>query len=282
MYPPAPNALTPLPAAQPWQRWVVATDGLAAEASGYPGAPQPQVLPIVLPQLQPGPLAERHEKFLAEQGIGAGRPVLLAPVRVWRPKGADIAVALLAEARARARRADEPDPCLLIFGSRAEDREFAVELAGQARRLGVWPDVRFLDGVPLVSCRDEAGRWRLDEADLLKLAAVTGGAVLFTPSQPDIDTVGLGPALAAVAGVPCAVTAFDCFAPVYGEGFSRIDVRPTAAGLRQAAGELYAAMRATRRGDPEAAAAMAGNAAIVAERFGAAGWRELLASMAAQ
>ncbi len=54
--------------------------------------------------------------------------------------------------------------------------------------------------------------------------------MLFTPSQPDIDTVGLGPALSAVAGVPCAVTAFDCFAEVYGESFARIDVEPTRAG----------------------------------------------------
>jgi hypothetical protein len=282
VYPPAPSFLTPLPGSGPGHRWVVATDGLAAEAAGYPAAPRPLVLPNALPELEPGPLGARHREFLAANGIGAGRPVLLAPVRVWRPKGADIAVALLAQLRDLAQQAGEPDPCLLIFGSLAEDPDFAADLAELARRLGAWPDVRFLDGVPLASRRDDAGCWHLDEADLLKLAAATGGAVLFTPSQPDIDTVGLGPALSAVAGVPCAVTAFDCFTEIYGEQFARITVEPTEAGLRAAAGALDAAMRACRRGDPQAAAAMAGNARIVTERFGSGGWRELLASMAAQ
>ena len=133
--------------------------------------------------------------------------------------------------------------------------------------------------MPLVSGRDDAGRWHLDETDLLKLAAATGGAVLFTPSQPDIDTVGLGPALSAVAGVPCAVTAFDCFAEVYGDRFARIDVDPTPSGLRTAGAALQAAMRARRLGDPEAVAALAGNARIVAERFSSGGWRDLLTSM---
>jgi glycosyltransferase involved in cell wall biosynthesis len=282
VYPPAPSVLTPLPGSGPGHRWVVATDGLAAEAAGYRAAARPQVLPNLLPEPEPGPLAARHREFLAGHGIGAERPVLLAPVRVWRPKGADIAVGVLADLRARARRAGEPDPCLLIFGRLAEDPEFAADLAALARRLGVGPDVRFLDGVPLASRRDDAGGWHLDEADLLKLAAATGGAVLFTPSQPDIDTVGLGPALSAVAGVPCVVTEFDCFPEVYGERFAAITVEPTKAGLRAAAAQLHEAMRARRRGDPRAAAALAGNAAIVAERFGSGGWRELLASMAAQ
>jgi len=282
VYPPAPNSLTPLPGSGPGHRWVVATDGLAAEAAGYPGAPRPLVLPNLLPELEPGPVSDRHREFLAAHDIGAGRPVLLAPVRVWRPKGADIAIALLAQVRAQALRASEPLPCLLIFGSLAEDPPFAAELDAQARRLGVWPDVRWLDGVPLVSCRDDAGRWHLDEADLLKLAASTGGAVLFTPSQPDIDTVGLGPALSAVAGVPCAVTAFNCFAEVYGEQFARIDVEPTEQGLRTAGAALHAAMRACRRNDPAAVAELSGNARIVAQRFGSGGWRDLLISMAAR
>lgn len=282
VYPPAPNPLTPLPGSEPGHRWVVATDGLAAEAAGYgrPGVQKPLVLPILLPTLEPGPLSSRHREFADEQGIGPGRPVLLAPVRVWRPKGADIAIELLAQVRAQALRAGEPPPCLLVFGSLAEDPQFAAELAALACRLEVWPDVRWLDGVPLVSCRDAAGGWHLDEADLLKLAAASGGAVLFTPSQPDIDTVGLGPALSAVAGVPCAVTAFNCFAEVYGDQFAKIDVEPTEQGLRTAGATLHAAMRARRRGDPAAAEAMAGNARIAAERFGPDGWRDLLTSMA--
>jgi hypothetical protein len=282
VYPPEPSFLTPLPASGAGHRWVVATDALAAEAARYPGTPRPLVLPCLLPAPEPGPPGDRHREFLAAHGIAAGRPVLLAPVRVWRPKGADIAVALLAEVRAQARQDGEPDPCLLVFGGLAEDPEFAADLAEQVGRLGLRDDVRFLDGVPLVSCRDDAGRWHLDEPDLLTLAAATGGAVLFTPSQPDIDTVGLGPALSAVAGVPCAVTPFDCFEQVYGAGFARIDVDPSWAGIRAAGTALHAAMRARRHGDPDAAAAMAGNAGIVAERFGAAGWRDLLTSMAAR
>ncbi len=280
VYPPAPNQLTPLPRSDLGHRWVVATDGLAAEAADYPGGPKPVVLPILLPEVDQGPLADRHWEFLAAHNLAADRPVLLAPVRIFRPKGADIAIALLAQVQAQALRANEPRPCLLIFGSLAEDPEYAADLAALARRLDVEPDVLMLDGVPLVSGRDAAGRWHLAEADLLKLAAATGGAVLFTPSQPDIETVGLGPALSAVAGVPCAVTAFNCFSEVYGERFARIDVEPTAPGLRRASTALYAAMRACRHGDRESVAAMAGNARIVAERFSADGWRDLLNSMA--
>ena len=135
VYPPAPNELTPLPGSDPGHRWVVATDALAVEAAGYPGGRKPLVLPILLPELKPGPLSDRHREFMGAHGIGTDQPVLLAPVRVWRPKGADLAIELLAQVRALAWQASEPPPCLLIFGSLAEDPEFAADLAALASRL---------------------------------------------------------------------------------------------------------------------------------------------------
>ena len=111
-------------------------------------------------------------------------------------------------------------PYLLVFGSLHEDPGYARQVVDTVHRLGLDDDdVRFLGGVPLGSCRDSSGQWHLDEIDLLRLAAASNGGVLFTPSVPDVETIGLGPGLAAAASVPCLTTTYDAYDRVYGPDF---------------------------------------------------------------
>lgn len=277
VYPERPNEFTPLPGADPFHRWVVVADSLAEEAAGYPTPLRPVVAPNPLPSPGPPVLTPRHRAFLDAHGIAEDRPVVLAPVRVTGPKGAHLAVALLDGVRA-AVPAGEPVPCLLVFGSLDEEPEYAAQVRAAVTERGLDADVRLLDGVPLTSGRDADGHWRLDEADLLSLAAATGGAVAFTPSRPDVESVGLGPALAAVAGVPCAVTPYHAFAGAYGERFAvvPVDVDDPARG----GPALLAAMRANHRDDPDARRDRERNRSIVAGRFPAAPWRSLLETLA--
>ena len=128
--------------------------------------------------------------------------------------------------------------------------------------------MRFLDGVPLGTYRDAAGSWHLDEIDLLGLAAATAGAVVFTPSQADLESVGLGPALAAVAGLPCAITPYHAFTSVYGPEFSVVRV-DTDGPQARAAEDLVTLMQ---NGTP----ALDSNRAIIQERFPADRWRTML------
>ncbi|MGC4806833.1 hypothetical protein [Micromonospora sp. DT233] len=277
VYPQRPNDLTPLPGADPFHRWVVITDALAREAADYPTPLRPVVAPNPLPARTPARQTPRHRAFLRDHGIAADRPILLVPVRVSRPKGAHLAVALLDGVRA-AVPPGEPMPCLLVFGSLDEEPDYATELRAAVADRGLHDDVRLLDGVPLASASDAAGRWRLDESDLLALAGATGGAVVFTPSSPDVESVGLGPALAAVAGVPCAVTPYHAFADVYGDQFA---VVPVAADDPAASGPaLLAAMRANRRDDPDARRDRERNRRIVADRFPVGPWRAVLEELA--
>uniref|UniRef100_UPI000361503D hypothetical protein n=1 Tax=Actinoalloteichus spitiensis TaxID=252394 RepID=UPI000361503D len=227
-YPPAPNSLTPVPGELPSDRWAVVTEDLAEEAAGYPTTSRPRITPNVLPVLPESPEVEaRHREFLTENGLTGDQPVILVPVRLFRVKGVEISVSVFAEMLSTARDAGRPDPALLVFGSVEEDPPYASEVLDHVRALGVTGAVRFLDGVPLTSHRERAG-WRLDEIDLLRICRATGGAVLFTPNLPDVETVGLGPALAALAGVPCAVTDYDAFTSVYQGRVSCVRVDPAA------------------------------------------------------
>jgi glycosyltransferase involved in cell wall biosynthesis len=268
VYPAEPNELTLLPDACPWHRWLVASRELADEAAGYPTALAPVPIANLLPPWRGSRLEDCHLQFLDQQSLGSSRPIMLAPVRMFRPKGLDITLALAHRVREASRRRRWPEPFLLIFGSLDEDRQYATELRAQARRLDLLDSVRFLDGVPLGTYRDTAGSWHLDEIDLLRLAAATAGAVIFTPSQPDLESVGLGPALAAVAGLPCAITPYHAFARVYGPDFSVVQV-DTDGPHDRAAGELLTLMR-------HPAPALDSNRAIVGERFPAGPWRSTL------
>ncbi|WP_422646865.1 hypothetical protein [Actinoalloteichus caeruleus] len=277
-YPPAPNSLTPVPGGLPSDRWAVVTEGLAEEAAGYPTASRPRVTPNVLPVLPESPeLDARHREFLVDNGLTDRQPVVLVPVRLFRVKGVEISVSVFAEMLRTARDAGDPDPALLVFGSVEEDPPYAAEVLDHVRALDVTGSVRFLDGVPLTSHRED-DRWRLDEIDLLRICRATGGAVLFTPNLPDVETVGLGPALAALADVPCAVTDYDAFESVYQGRVTCVVADP--AEPRGAAAALSRWMAGARAGDRDAVEALRRNHEAVRALFPSAPWRELVREMA--
>jgi hypothetical protein len=169
-------------------------------------------------------------------------------------------------------------PYLLVFGSLDEDPEYTGEVLATVAAEGVGDDVRFLDGVPLTSGRDRDGRWRLDEADLLRVCADSRGGVFFTPNRPDVESVGLGPALAALADVPCASTAYDARNEVYGSDFVQVRVDPRA--LATSAAEFADYLAATRRADRGVRLSLAGNRISMRSRFPDGPWRKLLEQMA--
>ncbi|AJE87210.1 hypothetical protein SLNWT_6834 [Streptomyces albus] len=280
VYPPEPNELTPLPQDTPHTRWVVISEGLAKETAGYPTDAVPEVLTNLLPRVPTGAPEERHREFARQQGLAEGRPLLLDPVRVFQVKGVDVAVRLLAEMKEVARAAGDPVPYLLVFGGLDEDPRYAREVVALSERLGVAEDVRFLDGVPLSSFRDGEGRWRLDEVDLLRLAASRAGGVVFTPGVTDVETMGLGPALAAVAGMPCAVTEYDVFAPVYGEGFGRVRLGTGEAEVRAGAAAFCEVLRRYRAGDAALREELAANRRAVEERFPREPWERFWRELA--
>jgi len=282
VYPMVPNEFTPLPGEHADQRWVVITKALADEAAGYSAGVAPEVLPNLLPHIPLGPLERRHREFLAASGLDAHRPILLAPSRIFRPKGIEISLTLLAAIRDQSLAEGEQPPYLLVFGALDEDPEYAAELRAHAHLCGVADDVVFLDGVPVATYRDARGTWRLDEVDLLRLAAHNAGAVLFTPSQPDVESVGLGPALAAVAGIPCAYTAYDAFSTVYSDMFNGVLVSNEPSGFSSAAASLRSAMRGCRVSSHTWLAEDAANRAVVAERFPPDAWDGFLAELASQ
>jgi ectoine hydroxylase-related dioxygenase (phytanoyl-CoA dioxygenase family) len=279
VYPAFPNALTPLPGTGPAQSWAVVSPQLAREARGYPTPAEPELLPNPLPVVRTGPLSARQRSFLAAHEIDPSRPVLLAPVRVFHVKGVEIAVRLLSELRRL--RARQRAPYLLIFGSLQEEPDYAAQVMAAVHECQVADDVRFLHGVPLTSCADELGQWHLDEADLLHLAAATHGGVVFTPNQPDVESIGLGPALAAVSEVPAAVTSFHAFGSIYGEEFRCVRIGSGPGALARAAAELDGWLRGSQRGDPGVLAALAANHDLIRKRFPDEPWRRRLLQMAA-
>ncbi|NLU71921.1 glycosyltransferase family 4 protein [Streptomyces sp. HNM0575] len=272
VYPERPYDLTPLPRDDAHTRWIVISDGLAEEAAGYPTDAVPEVVSNLLPSVPEGRLEARHREFAAQHGLDAERPVLLDPVRVFRIKGVDVAVRLLAEMKDAAGAAGEPVPYLLVFGGLDEDPEYAGEVTALAARAGVEDDIRFLDGVPLTSFRDDEGGWHLDEVDLLRVAAASSGGVVFTPGVTDVETVGLGPGLAAMAGLPCLTTDYDVFEPVYGPEFSRVRTGVPPEAARTGAAEFIRTLAAFRRGDDWLRGRLEVNRKIVEERFPRGPW----------
>lgn len=275
VYPEQPNEFTPVPGTARADRWVVVSTALEQETRGYPTDLRPTVLTNVLPVVPDGPLAERHRCFMNEHDVGA-RPVVLVPVRVFSVKGVEIAVEVFAGMRRECVRAGKPVPLLMVFGRLDEDPEHYEVVRRTVDQHGVADEIVFLDGVPISSRRDPDGTWQLDEIDLLRIARATGGAVLFTPNRTDVETVGLGPALAAIAKIPCAVTAYDAFEPNYGDDFARVEVDP--ARPAKAGAELIAWMTAISAGDSRE---MDANHSLVLERFPEEPWVEFLDSMPA-
>jgi len=272
LYPEKPNALTPLPQADRHTRWIVISDALAQETATYPTDAAPQVVSNLLPRVPTGDLEACHLEFIEQQGLEAGRPVLLDPVRVFQVKGVDVAVRLLAAMKSACGASGEPVPYLLVFGSLDEDPDYAREVIGLCSALGVEEDVRFLDGVPLTSFAEPDGRRRLDEVDLLRVAAATSGGVVFTPGVTDVETVGLGPGLAAVAGMPSLITEYDAFEPVYGPEFSCVRMETSEESVRTGAAEFVRTLARFREGDPALQAELEVNRKITEDRFPRAPW----------
>lgn len=281
IYPEEPNELTPVPQRNGFTHWAVVSEGLAAEARSYPTDLAPDVVPNVLPTMRGGPVGAPVEAFARQHALEPGRAVLLNPVRMFRIKGVDIAMELMSAMKGAAMGRGVPVPYLLVFGRLDEDQEYASEVLALARTLDVERDVRFLDGVPLVTYCDRRGRWQLDEVDLLRLAAETAGAVVFTPSVADVETVGLGPALAARASLPCAITDYVAFEQVYGSSFAVTCVGRSREELRAAADAFLDVLAGMRRGDRTVTAALATNRRTVAARFPDEPWRKLWHTLAA-
>ncbi|MFE7618421.1 hypothetical protein [Streptomyces sp. NPDC057496] len=278
VYPHVPNAFTPLPGTHPSHRWAVVCEPLARESATYPTGLSADLVPNVLP-VPRRDTTDRRRRFLAQIGADPERPIILCPVRMFRVKGVEIAVGLLAAVRENTRANGRPTPLLLVFGALGEDPEYAQEVLAAVAAADIAPDIRFLDGVPLTSFQDTAGHWHLDETDLLALCRASHGGVFFTPNRPDVESVGLGPALAAVAGVPCATTAYEVLDDIYGDGFRQVLVRPDA--ITEAGAEFADRLDRFRRGDEQLHHDLAHNRDIVAARFPDRPWRDLLTDMAA-
>jgi glycosyltransferase involved in cell wall biosynthesis len=278
VYPAQPNEFTPVPGSTPSDRWAVISSALSEETRAYPTSLRPEILTNVLPVVPDGPLEDRHREFMGQHGFTGERPVVLVPVRVFPVKGVEIAVEVFAGMRAECARAGLADPVLVVFGSLDEDPPYAEIVRRTVVAHEVGDAITFLDGVPISSHRDHGGGWRLDEIDLLRIARETGGAVLFTPSCTDVETVGLGPALAALAGIPCGVTPYDAFDENFGDDFARVDVDPGQPA--EAGAELVSWMTKLRAGDAHMEAEQRANLARVEERFTEKPWVEFLAEMA--
>jgi len=278
VYPRTPNEMTPLPPAARCMRWLVVSQALAAEAKGYPTTAAARFVPNVLPRLRPRPVSQTVLRFAEAHRLDLGRPVLLNPVRVFAVKGVEIAVRFLGALKREAAARRVPCPYLLVFGDLDEDPGYGQELRAVRRSVGVESDVLFLNGVPLDTIWSQ-GRPLPDERRLLELARLTHGGVVFTPAVTDVESVGLAPALAARARVPCAVTPYDAFRSVYGTEFGYTPISRGGDPSGDAAAFLDV-LQACRAHDPRATAVLERNARIVDDRFPEAPWHAIWQEMA--
>ncbi|MEU2728577.1 hypothetical protein ACIRA2_19210 [Streptomyces griseoviridis] len=278
VYPSAPNEFTPLPGTSPCHRWAVISPGLAQETATYPTELEAVTVPNVLPSTRSWDLERRHEAFREQRGLGPDRPLLLVPVRVFQVKGVEIAVEVFAEIKAVCAARGLDSPCLLVFGSLDEDPPYARGIVSLVERLRLESDVMFLDGVPLASYQDAAGQWHLDEVDLLRLCRSSGGGVLFTPNTADVESVGLGPALAAIAEVPCLVTDYACFDDIYGAQSGHIRISDSGE-MAAAADKMVDLMTRNSQGDPDVRELLERNRAQVLRSFDPEPWRKMLQEM---
>ena len=272
VYPVAPNELCELPRAQGHNMWVVSTKDLQAEGASYRTDPLPVHAPAVLPTL--GSLdRDAGDRFLTQHRIDSRAPLIHNPVRLTEVKGAHLALdafsAICEEWTGKVA------PVLLLWGALREDEDFAAGLVRQARSQGTFEQVRFLDGVPVATTADESSV-QLDETDLLLLAKRSNGGVMFTPAVPDVETIGLGPALAGSAGLPCLVTPYHALRQVYGEQFAVVQATSCApSDIKDAARRFAAYLGANRY--PQAFAER--NRAALNDAFDAKGWLNIWAAM---
>src|SRR5260370_14310545 len=146
--------------------------------------------------------------------------------------------------------------------------------------LALGAHMRFLDGVPVTSYCESSGTWHLDEIDLLNLALQTNGAIAFTPAVDDVESVGLGPALAAKWGLPFVASNYKAFDQVYGNSIHCIKIQPTETGAALAGEQLNDCLRRLRSKDKEWMAWLAHNQSVIAKRFPDLPWEDLLRRLA--
>jgi glycosyltransferase involved in cell wall biosynthesis len=196
---------------------------------------------------------------------------------MFRVKGVELSLALLARVRSACAAQGTVQPILLVFGSLSEDPDYTEEVQTVIADLELEDNVRLLDGVPLTSFCDSMGNWHLDEIDLLRISAATNGGVFFTPNRADVESVGLGPALAAKAGLPCAVTSYAALTQVFGPEFHWIAVAGVDhQALSSAAADFVGQMLARKNKEPLSLAMLNSNRRRVREVFPAQPWRKLL------
>ncbi|MFW5389620.1 hypothetical protein V1952_22450, partial [Yersinia sp. 2542 StPb PI] len=128
----------------------------------------------------------------------------------------------------------------------------------------------FLDEVPIKTYKDKDNKWHLDEIDLLIICHTLSGAVLFTPNVENVESVGLGPALAAIAGIPCAVTQYTAFTEFYGTEYHHIKVIPE--HPRDAAQQLFEWMQLHAAEADEIKTLLANNKKFVQSKFPREPW----------
>ncbi|KAK0128858.1 hypothetical protein ONS95_000806 [Cadophora gregata] len=246
VYPLRPNEFTLVPQAVPWHLWAIVSDVLLPETLLYPTDLRPLVVPNVLPVFPKHdiaiPASSIFSRFLSGigvlDGVLGGRPILLCPNRIFPVKGIEISVRVLAAIKAVSVKRGMEIPYLLIFGDPEEDPQYAADLELLTGHMGLTDDIRFLGGVPLASGVN-GKRLILDEKDLLRLTAATHGGVIYTPNTTNVESVGLGPALASIAGLPCMVSKFNALDQVYGDGLNVIRLDSSSPHDLKAAAEAY-------------------------------------------
>ncbi|MFV8799330.1 hypothetical protein ACNSO8_11965 [Yersinia sp. LJYL362] len=274
LYPKMPNALTPIPQNNTYTKWIVASESLAAECRHYPTALTAEVIPNILPSIDESEFNNIHSEFLSQHNIPPGSTVIISPVRVFRVKGLEISIDIFNSLLDIYKGKDLCPPKLLIFGNMNEDPEYAGYLKEQVKKLHLNEDIIFLDEVPLQTYRNKDNKWCLDEVDLLIICHALSGAVLFTPNVKNVESVGLGPALAAISTIPCAVTEYTAFTEFYGSEYYHIKVDP---GLpRDTAQQLFDWMRMHAVGDIEIKKQLVSNKLLIQSKFPISPWQDFI------
>ena len=274
LYPQKPNILTPIPQNNTYTKWIVASEALANESKHYPTELIANVIPNILPCMDKSGFNDIHSEFLNQHNIPAGSSIIIVPVRVFRVKGIEISINVFSALLNIYKNKGFPPPKLLIFGNMNEDPEYAHCLKVQVDELLLTNDIIFLDEVPLQTYKSEDNKWYLDEVDLLIICHALSGAVLFTPNVENVESVGLGPALAAIASIPCAVTEYTAFTEFYGSEYYHIKVRPDSPN--EAAQQLFEWMRMQAAGETEIKIRLSSNKILVNSKFPKGPWQDFI------
>ncbi|CNH32190.1 glycosyltransferase family protein [Yersinia pekkanenii] len=274
LYPKAPNILTPIPQDNAYTKWIVVSEALANESKNYPTELKADVIPNILPTIDVSKFSNIHIDFLSQHNIPVGSSIVIVPVRVFRVKGIEISINVFNELFNIYKEKGLSTPKLLIFGNMNEDPEYAHDLKQQVKILNLEDETIFLDEVPLQTYKNKDNKWYLDEIDLLIICHVLSGAVLFTPNVENVESVGLAPALAAIASLPCAVTQYSAFTEFYGPEYHYIKVIPE--HPVDAAQQLFEWMRLHAAGEATIKSRLASNKLFVQSKFPEGPWQKFI------